>query len=201
MHAGWGPETFGALNVVPGEYDAPLYYQVTLGIPVYVSFRGCFHFIDAEAIVEPGRAQRIAAFAVNFALEVTAIEVLGRHKILIPLRLSSKLRWMARAYALLSLLLLGAICAPVVTFPIWKSGRVLRPGEAAFMAVAGSASFCSSPARSGTCALVVRVRGIARSVSASPILSVRIPILQDGSRHWRNGSPPYATTATTPGCC
>ena len=58
FYAGWGTDTYGACNVIRGEYDSCLYFTVTLGLPVYSSFRGCVHVIEVGKI-PPAQRDRL----------------------------------------------------------------------------------------------------------------------------------------------
>ena len=135
MHAGWGPETYGSLNVLDGEYDAPLYYQVTFGLPVYVSFRGCFHFIELDQVGDEDRRKRIIEFATNYAVEVKMTQEGRAGRVMIPLKPLPALRRMARAFAVLWVLFVAAFMAPLISLAIWNSGRALNTWEPAFLTV------------------------------------------------------------------
>jgi hypothetical protein len=118
-HFSIGTEDHGALNVQGGEYDAAFYFMITLGFPVWISYRGCFHVIQPVPTLSGIRRfdDRLAALAPVLPF---------RHSdpnLLIPLKDLSALRWMARAYVVLVVLaLLGAI-GLMMTFVVATMAR------------------------------------------------------------------------------
>jgi hypothetical protein len=62
VHVGWGTDHHGARNCSHGEYDTALYFTVTLGVPVYTSFRGCVHVIEPRSVRPAARLDVIRSF-------------------------------------------------------------------------------------------------------------------------------------------
>ncbi len=145
FYAGWGTDTYGARNVTRGEYDSCLYFTVTLGLPVYASFRGCVHVIEVGKI-PPAQRDRLRSFLIaHFGWSEAKARYLPA-SVSLPLRALRSLKWMGRLNSLLWVLgivaALGLLATlaisqqPVEPFrkenvlflsPFWTAGAIFLP--------------------------------------------------------------------------
>jgi hypothetical protein len=145
FYAGWGTDTYGARNVTRGEYDSCLYFTVTLGVPVYISFRGCVHVIEVGKI-PPAQRDRLRSFLIaHFGWSEEKARYLPS-TVSLPLRPLRSLKWMGRLNSLVWVL--GVVAAlgllatlaisqqPVEPFrrenllflsPFWAAGVIFLP--------------------------------------------------------------------------
>lgn len=103
IHVHWGNHVGGARNYRAGEYDTCEYFLLIIGIPIYVSFQGCFHVINRPAL----RPERLREFAQTFL----GLPDLPKRTVL-PLRPMRILKWMWFYANILGLL--GALNIPGV---------------------------------------------------------------------------------------
>src|SRR5207237_1370398 len=92
---GWGTDTYGARNVGHGEYDTCRYFTMTLGLPVYSSFRGCIHVIDTRELQPAARRERIRSFLTHYAGWTEAQAHYLPEAVALPLRPLRSLKGMA----------------------------------------------------------------------------------------------------------
>jgi hypothetical protein len=151
FYAGWGTDTYGARNITRGEYDTCLYYTVTLGVPVYISFRGCVHVIEVGKI-PPAQRDRLRSFLIaHFGWSEAKARYLPA-SVSLPLRPLRSLKWMGRLNSLLWVLgivaALGLLATlaisqqPVEPFrkenvlflsPFWVAGAIFLPLLVAYL--------------------------------------------------------------------
>jgi hypothetical protein len=117
FYAGWGTDTYGARNLTRGEYDSCLYFTVTLGVPVYISFRGCVHVIEVGKI-PPAQRDRLRSFLIaHFGWSQDKARYLPA-TVLLPLRPLRSLKWMGRLNSLLWVLGIVAALGLLATLAI-----------------------------------------------------------------------------------
>jgi len=153
---GWWMETFGALNVAEGEYDTAQYFAVVFGIPVWLSFRGCYHVVGELKDPTSGHARRLLGFRKTHArwvhapspglAEPTSLHP-GREGVApeslftIPLRRRAALGWMAAFYFLVFALGIASLAAVFSLFRL-TNPKPLEAQDRYFMLV----SWCFVPA-------------------------------------------------------
>jgi hypothetical protein len=105
-YVGWGTDSYGAGNAGQGEYDTAFWFTVTLGLPVWSSFRGCYHVIRTDKVLRD-RLDGIRSFGRDY---LGWADAQVRHlppEVHIPLRPAAALKWQGRLDGLLWLL--GAV--------------------------------------------------------------------------------------------
>jgi hypothetical protein len=65
-HVHWGTHAGGARNCRAGEYDTCEFFVFIATVPVYFSFRGCFHGIEMSRVKSEERWDRLTEFARTF---------------------------------------------------------------------------------------------------------------------------------------
>lgn len=122
LHVGWGSRPGGARNYYLGEYDACHFFFLIVGLPVYLSFRGCVHVIDRTKIRPGERRDRLEWFVKEFL----GLEKLPR-RTEFPLRPNRASRWMWFFEA--GLWVLGGVSL-CVGLPVFSFAFLLpRPGQ------------------------------------------------------------------------
>jgi hypothetical protein len=114
VHVQWSTAEHGARNCWPGEYDTCFYFVLTMGLPVFVRFRGCSHAINVKKL-RGARLQAIRRFAAEY-LGLPGAEVGSLPpKLHLPLRPSPILRRQGFLSALSPLVGMWAFMAPLLT--------------------------------------------------------------------------------------
>jgi hypothetical protein len=111
VHVHWGTYTGGARNCRAGEYDTCEFFTIITGVPVYFSFRGCFHVVERSRVKSGERRERLREFARTFL----GLPDLPR-QMAFPLRPLRSLQWMWFYYFFLWLL--GAASIPGVSLAL-----------------------------------------------------------------------------------
>ena len=65
-HVHWGTHAGGARNARAGEYDTCEFFVFIATVPVYFSFRGCFHVVEMSRVKSGERRERLTEFARTF---------------------------------------------------------------------------------------------------------------------------------------
>jgi hypothetical protein len=128
-YAGWGTEPYGSRNCLHGEYDSCLYFTVWLGLPVYLSFRGCVHVIEAYRVQPPERLDRLRHFARTY-LGLAALPA----AVHLPLKPLPRLRRLVIYDLGLWLLAIFPVLAAIATLGTARHPDELTPGLLAFLA-------------------------------------------------------------------
>ena len=91
---GWNTEPIGSLNVYKGEYDFGYYFIVYWGLPIWVSFRGCFHVIERFRLKSGPNSIRLRSFRQTY-MGLPEGPTDSIQDIVFPLKESKALKWMA----------------------------------------------------------------------------------------------------------
>ena len=125
-HVGWGTEPYGSLNCRDGEFDSAHYFCVTLGLPVWFSYRGCYHVAPIRPDRSPETAARLQEFDERYlGTTVGGLRVQLR-EIMIPLRDSRALKRMMLFHWFLWLTGCLALMAVIATSAIIPRGVVAK---------------------------------------------------------------------------
>jgi len=123
-HVGWGTEPFGSLNCRNGAYDSAHYFSVTVGIPVWFSYRGCFHVEPIRPDKSPETAARLQDFADRYLGTTIGGVRLQLRELSIPLRDRPALKRMMLFCWFLWIRGLMALMAVIATSAIVPRGVV-----------------------------------------------------------------------------
>jgi hypothetical protein len=125
-HVGWGTEPYGSLNCRNGEFDSAHYFCVTLGLPVWFSYRGCYHVAPIRPDKSPEAAARLQDFADRYLGTTIAGIRLQLRELQIPLRDSRALKRMMLFHWFLWITGLMALMAVIATSAILPRGVVAK---------------------------------------------------------------------------
>lgn len=114
LHVQWSTGEHGARNCWQCEYDTCFYFVLTIGLPVFVRFRGCSHAINVKKL-GGARLLAIGRFAAEY-LGLPGAEAGNLPpKLHLPLKSSPSLRRQALLSALSPLVGMWAFMAPLLT--------------------------------------------------------------------------------------
>ncbi|HTU22908.1 MAG TPA: hypothetical protein VMG10_33025 [Gemmataceae bacterium] len=105
IHVHWGSHTGGARNCRADEYDTCEYFILIIGIPLYLSFQGCFHVIERPR----EQRERLCEFAQTF-LDLPGL----LRRTVLPLRPLSTLKRMWFYYYFLWMLGIGTASGAIL---------------------------------------------------------------------------------------